>query len=135
MSDAPRQQRTVAQGTDGELNLRAIVIFVVGLVAIILASAGAMWIMSGHLREREARQDPPRPALPEARRAPEPVGPKLQIDPEAELAAMRAEEDQILHGFEWVDEANGVARIPVDLAIEALAARGSLALTEEPAND
>ena len=51
---------------------------------------------------------------------------------------MRAEEDAELNGAEWTDESKRSARLPVDLALEAVAEMGKLPSTGEvqpPAED
>jgi hypothetical protein len=50
--------------------------------------------------------------------------PRLQSNSTQELAAMRAEEDVILHSYGWVDRPHGVTRIPVDVAMQLLVKRG-----------
>ena len=45
---------------------------------------------------------------------------------------MRAAEDQILNGYGWVDQANGVVRIPIDARSIAGAARPARAAAGEP---
>jgi cytochrome c oxidase cbb3-type subunit III len=42
----------------------------------------------------------------------------------APLAELRAAEDAALHSYGWVDRATGIVRIPIDRAMEVLAARG-----------
>ena len=135
MSNGPRRPDVLESGRDREISLRAVTLFVVGLTVLVIVSAAAMWVMSSELRELGAAADPPPSPIPEARRPVEILGPRLQEDPEAELKVMLAEEDAILHGYEWVDEASGVARIPVALAMEALAAHGSLGPAVEEASD
>ena len=72
--------------------------------------------------------DPPLPKLPEARQPYEIKGPRLQDDPPADMAALRAEDDATLNRWAWTDEANGMAQIPIERAMELLveqrAARG-----------
>jgi len=50
--------------------------------------------------------------------------PRLQKTPVLDLRAIRAEEDQLLNSYAWVDQKQGVVRIPVSLAIDVLAKRG-----------
>jgi len=50
--------------------------------------------------------------------------PVLQIDPVADLKAYQAQEEALLNGYGWVDEGAGVARIPIDRAIELIAKQG-----------
>ena len=47
-------------------------------------------------------------------------GPRLQVDDEADLAALRAEEAAKLKGYHWVDRKAGVVRIPIERAMHLL---------------
>ena len=112
---------------DGELNLRALTLFAVALIGVLVAMAALMWVLSGALRSRLVSQDPPPPTLPAARTQPLPPEPRLQARPEDDLRLMREEEDLLLTTFDWVDQAAGVARVPIATAIDLLA--------EEPSED
>jgi hypothetical protein len=50
--------------------------------------------------------------------------PTLQPDDVADLSKMRTDEDEILNTYGWVDQKNGVARIPIDDAIKTVAQQG-----------
>ncbi|HYN10283.1 MAG TPA: hypothetical protein VES67_23050 [Vicinamibacterales bacterium] len=50
--------------------------------------------------------------------------PAMLVDEPTTLDAFRKREDEILHGYGWVDEAAGTARIPVDRAKELLLEKG-----------
>lgn len=50
--------------------------------------------------------------------------PELQINPAADLAAHRAAEQRELTSYGWVDQQNGVVRIPIDRAMHDIAASG-----------
>jgi len=52
-----------------------------------------------------------------------PVEPRLQVSPAKDLAALRAEEDRILHSIQWIDRQAGIARIPIDQAMALLVKR------------
>lgn len=54
-----------------------------------------------------------------------PPQPRLQSDPAANLAAERAREQALLDGYAWVDRQAGIARIPVDRAMDILARSSS----------
>ena len=43
---------------------------------------------------------------------------------------MRAAEDQVLHNYAWLDQANGIVRIPIDRAMELIEQRGPPARKE-----
>jgi len=55
---------------------------------------------------------------------PPPPGPQLQAVPVAELRALHAREEHLLHSTEWVDPVNGVVRIPIDDALELVLREG-----------
>lgn len=121
----------MSEPLDRELHLKAIVTFVIALVLLLVVAASLMGLLARGLESVTAAQDPPPPRLPEARAVQEPPAPHLQTDPLADIAALHAEENQILQGYAWVDREAGVARIPVARAIEILAARNG----ELPATD
>ncbi|HEY6928743.1 MAG TPA: hypothetical protein VJA66_03615 [Thermoanaerobaculia bacterium] len=53
-----------------------------------------------------------------------PPEPRLEANPVAPRMEMRAEEDWVLGSYGWVDEKAGMARIPIDRAMDLLAERG-----------
>ena len=50
--------------------------------------------------------------------------PRIQADPAAELTKMKAEDLGLLSEYGWVDRKAGIARIPVERAIDILAKSG-----------
>lgn len=54
-----------------------------------------------------------------------PPGPHLQANPHADLRDERAREEQLIHGYAWLDTGHTVARIPIGRAM-ALTAGTSL---------
>lgn len=119
MSDV--QHTTPEQGYDRDINLKGILGFAGGVVAAIVIAALAMWGMSIALRGQLTDADPAPSVIPQAQQPYEPPGPRLQDEPEHELRVMRAEEEAALNSYAWVDEAAGVAQIPVERAIAILA--------------
>jgi len=53
-----------------------------------------------------------------------PPPPVLQPNPVADLHNMRAQEDQILDGYAWIDQGSGKVRIPIARAMQLLVQRG-----------
>jgi hypothetical protein len=107
----------------GGINVRAIGIFVVGLILLTVASTFVLNNLFRYFEMREnANQSPPTgsdivaPKLP-----PEP---RLQDNAVQDLQQMRAAEDQLLNSYGWVDQRKGVVRIPINRAIDLLAQRG-----------
>ncbi|HVW10518.1 MAG TPA: hypothetical protein VHC90_18145, partial [Bryobacteraceae bacterium] len=54
-----------------------------------------------------------------------PSGPRLQGDPQRELKAMHDDEDMLLSSYGWVDQAKGTVHIPIDQAIDMVAANAA----------
>ncbi len=106
---------------DRELGVKAIVGFAAGLVVVTVVSAALLWWLSGSLRDWEAAKDPPPPALAAASESHTPPAPRLQADPVADILELRAREDAALNSFGWVDREAGIARIPIERAIELTA--------------
>jgi hypothetical protein len=48
---------------------------------------------------------------------------RLQVDPARDIAAFRAEKQQLLDSYGWVDREHGIARIPIERAMAMLATR------------
>lgn len=53
-----------------------------------------------------------------------PPEPRLESAPGVTAAFVRSREDPILTSYGWVDQKNGIARIPIQQAIDVLAQRG-----------
>jgi hypothetical protein len=123
----------MSERLDRELSLRGIVGFAVGLVLMLLLAAAALWFLTGWLASRSIAADPPPPALREARQPWEPPGPPLQTDPFRDLDELRAAEEEILRGWAWVDESAGLARIPVEKAMDLYAAGERAGVPVQPA--
>ena len=50
--------------------------------------------------------------------------PRLETDETTEINNFRMQEEQTLNSYGWVDQSTGVARIPIDRAMEILVERG-----------
>ena len=112
------------QEFDGEVRPGPILAIVSGLVVVIIISMILMWWLSGSLKGKSEGLDPTPSPIPAASERRLPPGPRLQSSPEAELIEMNREYDLLLSNYGWVDKRNGIARIPVERAIELLAERG-----------
>jgi hypothetical protein len=112
---------------ESDINVRAIIWFVVVLALIVVAVDIAMWGMFKVLDRLEAKNDPVVSPLSVPARLPNaaPPGPAaLQTTPWLDLTTFRAEQRAHLHGYGWVDEPGGVARVPIDKAKEMLLRKG-----------
>jgi len=112
---------------ESDINVRAIIWFVIVLTGISVAVDVAMWGLFKGLDYYETKNEPivsplAAPAAP-ATGGVQP-GPGLQLTPWTDLKAFKAAQAAHLHGYGWVDEHGGVARVPIDKAKELLLKQG-----------
>jgi hypothetical protein len=50
--------------------------------------------------------------------------PRLETNERLEIKDFRTQEEQTLNSYGWVDQPNGVVRIPIERAMQLLAQRG-----------
>ena len=62
-----------------------------------------------------------------------PPHPRLQTNPNSDIAVLRARESALLDRYQWVDKNSGTARIPISRAIDIVAKEGLP--TEPPAEE
>lgn len=109
---------------DNEIGVRNIARFGIGLGILIVVSGLVSWWVFAGLRRAEVRRDPLPSPIVQRQGTPEVPQPRLQTTPEQDLAALRAEERELLEGYAWLDRDAGVVRVPVALSIELLLQRG-----------
>jgi hypothetical protein len=109
---------------DQEIDVRGIVKSGVALAITIIVSMVLMWWLSVALKQRAGAPSSPPSPLAEVAEPRQPPYPRLQAQPEAELKALHAEEAKVLESYGWIDKGRGVARIPIDKAIEIVGQRG-----------
>jgi len=120
-------------GIDREIGVRGIVQSAIWLLVVTLASFLVAWAFYREQSRAEVAADPRPSPLLEAQKPVVPPGPRLQSTPEKELAAFRLEEEQSLESWAWVDAPAGLAQVPVERAIDAVAASGRLPDFNPPA--
>lgn len=113
---------------DRDIDVRKISWTVIGILVLTLVSMAAMWGLLVYLESRAERTAPEVPALHLQAAEEPPPGPRLQATPERDLLRMRAEETEVLTTYGWSDREAGTVRVPIDRAMEMLAAeRGGAA--------
>lgn len=129
----------------GDINIPAIVWSMVVMFGTVIGTAILMLLLFNFLESQAAARDPklsllamPATTMPPTTNASPFFGgapePKLMVGEPRHLEDVRAEEQQRLHGFGWVDEKAGVARIPIDEAKTLTLERG-LAVRPDPLTD
>lgn len=120
-ADPSREAPAVGHETS-DVNARGIALFVVVLVVTVaVGQIGLGRVMSAYAR-RTARIEASR--SPHFRTAVEPPEPRIVGEPAVLLRQYRAEEARQLGSYGWVDREAGVARIPIDRAIDIVARTG-----------
>ena len=87
------------------------------LALVAVAAAAAAFGYFRLLVVHEERDDPPPPPLARPAEGRLPPEPRLQTAPPAELAQVREADRLTLSGYGWVDQAGGIARIPIEEAM------------------
>lgn len=111
---------------------KGIVYFLVGLAALTLILTVLLRALFSMLEGRAAKHDRVEPVPVEGEAAlrggdrmfQPPADPLLQANPTDALAAMRASEAEVLETYGWVSREAGVARIPIDRAMDLVLERG-----------
>jgi hypothetical protein len=106
-----------------DVSLRGITMTAVGLLVVAVVVQVAMVGLFVVFERRAADRTAPPPSIvttaPRAR-----PQPRLQANPAQELKTLGEEQRRRLYGYGWVDEANGVVHIPIDLAMKIMLERG-----------
>jgi hypothetical protein len=124
MGDEHRQPPAPVERFDTELDVKSIVGFGVGLAVVTLVVLALMWGMGIVFKQAEEAKDRPPSPLAEALADPIPPGPRLQSAPPRDMDELRAQDREMLTTYGWVDQAGGVARIPVERAMSILLEKG-----------
>ncbi|HET6628150.1 MAG TPA: hypothetical protein VFG91_00080 [Woeseiaceae bacterium] len=113
----------------GDVSFRGVFLTGAALLGVLALLAAILWYVS-----RATLEGVPAPApFPAVSVTLAPgESPVLQVTPESDLARLRAREAALLHGYGWVDRERGIARIPIERAMEILAAGGEPASGTEP---
>lgn len=107
--------------TDAEIRLvvasgAALVVICIGVLLFL------SWLMRGY-KSQERAGDTTRPPLFADDRGQFPE-PRLQENPHADLLKMREADRAELAGYGWVDRKAGIAKIPIERAMDVVAKKG-----------
>lgn len=93
---------------------------------------GAFWLFEGQTRARDEAQQRFPLAAGRIQDAPTP---RLQTHPFRDVQLLRQSERQTLHTYGWVDQDNGIVRVPIDEAMRLTVERGLPTRAEAPGED
>jgi hypothetical protein len=120
---------------EADINIRALTLSAFALVVVVGFTAVLMWGLFRFLDDQAKATDPalspvamPETAMPPTTTASPYFGgapsPQLLTNEPAVLKQVRESEQQVLHGYGWVDEKAGIARMPIDEAKKLILKRG-----------
>ncbi len=109
---------------DREINVRAIVWTGLGLVIVALAAHVLMWLLLRGFSRFDEKRDVPLSPIEAASPQQDPPEPRLEDNPNSALQALSEDEQRRLDHAEWVDRRQGIVRVPIDVAIDVIVARG-----------
>ena len=113
------------QHETGDINIGAIVWFIVILALIVLSMNASMWAMFKGLQYFERKYEPAvSPLTAPAAQVKDFPAPSLQTTPWTDLKTFRADQQHRAESYGWVDEKLGIAHVPVEKAKEMLLKKG-----------
>ena len=110
------------------VNIPGVVKFFVWLSVAIIVVALLMWGLLHYFDKRKAQEaPPPSPLAPEVRVPPEPRlqgAPGSVSSPAEDIRRFREQQEQILNSYGWIDQQNGIIRIPIEQAKKMIEQKG-----------
>ena len=123
MSGTSPEAHPVHAHQEDNIVLRPVVIAGLALIIVLVLAGVAMWGLFHVMEREEARLSPPANPLAAAEGPRKPPEPRLQAHPLRDLDELHKAENDLLTSYGWVDKSAGTVRIPIDRAMEILAAR------------
>ncbi len=105
---------------------------VFGLTVVSVAAVVAMYVLFNVFAAQQARKTNVPSPLAAEYGLKQPPEPRLQTDPLLDLQQLRARDAERLSSYAWVDRDAGIVQLPIERAIELLAARGLPAREAQP---
>lgn len=103
--------------TGREIGARAVLLGAVAIACGVLLAALASWLLWRYWE----------PAGPDAASFPVVAPPALQSAPQREREQYFADKRRLLESWQWIDQQAGIARIPIEQAMQIMAARSGTA--------
>jgi hypothetical protein len=105
-----------------QADLRVVYMFLIMLAIGVALVFFVLWGFYAYMEKRQGSGV--RPAPYTLSKPPEVPVPKLQPDPVSDNSRVQFTDQQWLNSYGWVDQKTGVARIPIDRAMDLLVQRG-----------
>jgi len=123
-AESPRVDSPDVRHEESDVNIRAIFGFGIGLAVAGIVISFVVWLLFQHFEARESRKVTPEFPLAAQQGNRLPPEPRLQTNPRADLADLRAQEENVLKTYGWIDKKASVVRIPIEEAMKLTVQRG-----------
>ena len=120
-----------AQPYDHDLKYGFLLKVLAGTILVMVVTCTFIYWLYFFLLNLETSADPAPPILAEASLPISVPGALLLANPERELDRLNEKVGTRLNSYGWVDEASGIAHLPIDRAILLVAANGLAPKTDE----
>jgi len=108
----------------GDADIFTVSKYTIALVFGILIAATAMWGLFDYFNSQANSTEPVVPKMVLDQRPKLPPEPRLQQFPKQYIKDLKAAESAQINSYGWVDQKNGIVRIPIEQAIDAVAKAG-----------
>jgi hypothetical protein len=109
---------------DRDVDAGVIAKFITALLVGTAVVLGITWGLSKLLKGQLVTHDPALPPVIAENPREAAPGPRLQSDPDEDMASLRAEENAALASYAWLSEDKSAARIPVERAMDLVLEKG-----------
>ncbi|PYQ70997.1 MAG: hypothetical protein DMG04_22715 [Acidobacteria bacterium] len=123
-AESPRVDSPDVRHEESDVNIRAIFGFGIGLAVAGIVISFVVWLLFQYFEARESRKVTPEFPLAAQQENRLPPEPRLQTNPRADLADLRAQEENVLKTYGWIDKKASVVRIPIEEAMKLTVQRG-----------
>ena len=121
MAETPSNTAQARHGHETcDIDIRFIGLFSLSMVLLLAGSLALMGWLFGVFAGKPLGRGR---SAPIAETRPYPPAPRLQASPTRDMQEMRRSENTRLQSYGWIDQAAGIARIPIGQAMELLATR------------
>ena len=120
----PRVDHPAVHHEESDVDIRGIFGFGIGLAVACILISFVVWVLFQYFEARERKKVTPQFPLAAQQENRLPPEPRLQTNPRADLADLRAQEEKVLETYGWVDRNGSVVRIPIDEAMKLTVQRG-----------
>ena len=124
MSELHKPDNPEVVHEESDVDVRAILGYGAGLMAVAVVVHVFLWWLLGVYQTQAYRSRTQAYPLAAGQHEQVPPGPRLQDNPQQDMRELRARQEAVLKGYEWINREGGVARIPIDEAMRILVERG-----------